>query len=70
MCIVPVRAQYIRVMFTEITRIFKSFINITTCALDVVLGFLGFEEKEKLMEFYEKSILVLGMHAAYFRPEV
>ena len=69
-CIVPVRAQYIRVMFAEITRILNHLLAITTHALDVgaTTPFLwGFEEREKLMEFYER-VSGARMHAAYFRP--
>ena len=51
-CVVPIRAQYIRVMFAEITRILNHLLAITTHALDVgaTTPFLwGFEEREKLM---------------------
>ncbi len=67
---VPLRAQYIRVLFSEITRILSHILNITTLALDVgaMTPFLwGFEEREKLMEFYER-VSGARMHAAYFRP--
>ncbi len=69
-CEVPMRAQYIRVLFSEITRILNHTLNIATQALDLgattPLLWL-FEEREKMMEFYEK---VSGgrMHANYFRP--
>ncbi|MDA0902368.1 MAG: NADH-quinone oxidoreductase subunit D [Proteobacteria bacterium] len=69
-CEVPLRAQYIRVLFSEITRILNHIMAITTQALDVgamtPLLWL-FEEREKMMEFYER---VSGgrMHANYFRP--
>ena len=69
-CVVPIRAQYIRVMFAEITRILNHLLAITTHALDVgaTTPFLwGFEEREKLMEFYER-VSGARMHAAYFRP--
>jgi NADH-quinone oxidoreductase subunit D len=66
----PVRAQYIRVLFSEITRILNHILNITTFALDVgaMTPLLwGFEEREKLMEFYER-VSGARLHAAYFRP--
>ncbi len=67
---VPVRAQYIRVLFSEIGRVLNHILNITTHAMDV--GALTpilwlFEEREKLMEFYER-ICGARLHAAYFRP--
>ena len=66
---VPIRAQYIRVMFCEIGRILSHLLNITTQAMDV--GALtptlwGFEEREKLMGFYEK-VSGSRLHANYFR---
>src|ERR1700743_321890 len=67
---VPVRAQYIRVLFMEITRILNHLMAITTHALDVgaLTPFLwAFEEREKLMEFYER-VSGARMHAAYIRP--
>jgi NADH-quinone oxidoreductase subunit D len=67
---VPPRGQYIRVLFSEITRILNHILNITTFALDVgaVTPLLwGFEEREKLMEFYER-VSGARLHAAYFRP--
>ena len=69
-CTVPLRAQYIRVLFSEITRILNHLLALTTHALDVgaFTPFLwAFEEREKLMEFYE-SVSGARMHAAYFRP--
>lgn len=69
-CDVPVRAQYIRVLFDEITRILNHLLAITTHALDVgaMTPFLwAFEEREKLMEFYER-VSGARMHAAYVRP--
>jgi NADH-quinone oxidoreductase subunit D len=67
---VPIRGQLIRVLFCEIGRILNHLLNITTQALDV--GALtpplwGFEEREKLMVFYERACGA-RMHAAYFRP--
>lgn len=68
--IVPFRAQIIRVIFSEITRILNHLLAITTHALDVgaLTPFLwGFEERERLMEFYER-VSGARMHAAYIRP--
>jgi NADH-quinone oxidoreductase subunit D len=67
---VPRRAQFIRVIFSEIGRILSHILNVTTQAMDV--GALtpplwGFEEREKLMVFYERAS-GSRMHAAYFRP--
>jgi len=67
---IPLRAKLIRVLFTEITRILNHLLNLTTHALDVgaMTPFLwGFEEREKLLMFYEK-VSGARMHAAYFRP--
>lgn len=69
-CKVPLRGQYIRVLFSELTRILNHTMNITTQALDVgattPLLWL-FEEREKLMEFYER-VSGSRMHSNYFRP--
>ena len=69
-CKVPLRVQYIRVIFCEITRILNHIMSITTHALDVgaftPLLWL-FEEREKLMEFYER-VSGARLHAAYIRP--
>jgi len=67
---VPKRAQLIRVLYSEIGRILSHLLNVTTQAMDV--GALtpplwGFEEREKLMVFYERAS-GSRMHAAYFRP--
>jgi NADH-quinone oxidoreductase subunit D len=67
---VPQRAKYIRTMFAEITRILNHILNTTAHALDVgamtpILWL--FEEREKLMEFYER-VSGARFHAAYFRP--
>jgi NADH dehydrogenase (ubiquinone) Fe-S protein 2 len=67
--IVPLRAQYIRVLFSEITRILNHLLAVTTHAIDIgaFTPFLwAFEEREKLMGFYEK-VSGARMHAAYFR---
>jgi NADH dehydrogenase (ubiquinone) Fe-S protein 2 len=64
------RAQYIRVIFAEITRILNHLMSLTTHAMDVgaLTPFLwAFEEREKLMEFYER-VSGARMHAAYVRP--
>jgi len=67
---VPRRAQLIRVLYSEIGRLLSHILNVTTQAMDV--GALtpplwGFEEREKLMVFYERAS-GSRMHAAYFRP--
>ena len=67
---VPIRAQYIRVLFSEITRLLNHLLALTCHAMDVgaLTPFLwGFEEREKLMEFYER-VSGARMHAAYIRP--
>ncbi len=66
---VPLRAQYIRVLFDELTRILNHLLNITTMALDVgaMTPLLWmFEEREKLMGFYEQ-VSGARMHANYYR---
>ncbi len=65
----PRRGQLIRVLYCEIGRILSHLLNVTTQAMDV--GALtpplwGFEEREKLMVFYERAS-GSRMHAAYFR---
>jgi NADH-quinone oxidoreductase subunit D len=67
---IPPRAQYIRVLFSELTRLLNHLLNITTFALDVgaMTPFLwGFEEREILMNFYER-VSGARLHANYFRP--
>lgn len=67
---VPIRAKYIRVLFAELTRILNHIMGIGTHALDVgamTPFFWLFEEREKLMEFYER-VSGARMHAAYIRP--
>ena len=67
---VPPRSQYIRVLYSEIGRILNHLLNITTFAIDVgaMTPLLwGFEQREKLMEFYERASGA-RLHAAYFRP--
>ena len=68
--LVPKRASLIRVLYCEIGRILNHLLNVTTQAMDV--GALtpplwGFEEREKLMIFYERACGA-RLHAAYFRP--
>ncbi len=66
---VPIRAQFIRVMFCEIGRILSHLLNITTQALDVgalTPSLWGFEERETLMTFYER-VSGSRLHANYFR---
>ena len=67
---VPIRGQLIRVLYCEIGRILNHLLNVTTQAMDV--GALtpplwGFEEREKLMVFYERASGA-RLHANYFRP--
>jgi NADH-quinone oxidoreductase subunit D len=67
---VPRRASLIRVLYSEIGRVLNHLLNVTTQAMDV--GALtpplwGFEEREKLMIFYERACGA-RLHAAYFRP--
>ena len=69
-CDIPLRAQYIRVLFAEITRILNHLLAVGCHAMDVgaMTPFLwAFEEREKLMEFYER-VSGARMHAAYVRP--
>ena len=67
---IPRRASLIRVLYCEIGRVLNHLMNVTTQAMDV--GALtpplwGFEEREKLMEFYERASGA-RLHSAYFRP--
>ncbi len=67
---VPKRGQLIRILYSEIGRILSHIMNVTTQALDVgalTPPLLGFEEREKLMVFYERAS-GSRMHAAYIRP--
>lgn len=67
---VPRRAQFIRVLFSELGRVTNHLLNITTFAMDVgaITPLLyGFEEREKIMEFYER-VCGARLHAAYLRP--
>jgi NADH-quinone oxidoreductase subunit D len=66
----PPRAQYIRVLYAEITRILNHLLNLPAMAMDVgaiTPFFWGFEERERLLEFYER-VSGARFHAAYFRP--
>ena len=68
--VAPERAQWIRTLFAEITRILNHLLNITTYALDVGAlspSLWGFEERETLMEFHEEASGA-RLHANYFRP--
>ena len=67
---IPKRAKFIRVIFAEITRILNHLLAIGCHAMDVgamTPMLWAFEEREKLMEFYER-VSGARMHAAYFRP--
>jgi len=67
---IPKRAQYIRVIFCELTRILNHLLAVGCHAMDVgamTPMLWGFEEREKLMEFYER-VSGARMHAAYIRP--
>ncbi|MDB5505673.1 MAG: NADH-quinone oxidoreductase subunit [Devosia sp.] len=68
--VVPIRGQLIRVLYSEISRLLSHLLNVTTQAMDV--GALtpplwGFEQREKLMVFYERAS-GSRMHAAFIRP--
>ncbi|MDA1100658.1 MAG: NADH-quinone oxidoreductase subunit D [Proteobacteria bacterium] len=66
---VPARGQAIRVLFSEITRLLNHILNITSHAMDVgaiTPALWGYEEREKLMEFYE-GVSGARLHANYFR---
>lgn len=68
--VLPTRAKVIRTLFLELTRLLNHLMAVTTHALDVgaLTPFLwGFEERERLMEFYER-VSGARMHAAYIRP--
>jgi NADH-quinone oxidoreductase subunit D len=66
---VPPRGQYVRVLYCEIGRVLNHLMNVTTQAMDcgaLTPPLWGFEEREKLMVFYERAS-GSRMHAAYFR---
>jgi NADH-quinone oxidoreductase subunit D len=67
---IPERAKWIRTLFSEITRVLNHLLNVTTYALDVgaiTPSLWGFEEREKLLDFYEQ-VSGARFHANYFRP--
>jgi NADH-quinone oxidoreductase subunit D len=67
---VPIRAQYIRVMMDEVTRILNHLLNIGTHALDIgamAVTLYTFREREDLMDVYE-AVSGARLHAAYYRP--
>ncbi|WP_041186222.1 NADH-quinone oxidoreductase subunit D [Candidatus Kinetoplastidibacterium desouzai] len=67
---VPIRAQYIRVMFDEITRVLNHLMSLGSHALDVgamAVFLYAFREREDLMDCYE-AVSGARMHAAYYRP--
>jgi NADH-quinone oxidoreductase subunit D len=67
---VPKRGQYVRVLYSEIGRLLSHLLSVTTQAMDcgaLTPPLWGFEEREKLMVFYERAS-GSRMHAAYFRP--
>src|SRR3989338_2431718 len=67
---VPIRAQYIRVMFDEITRILNHLFGVATLGLDLgamTVFLYGFREREDLLDCYE-AVSGARMHAAYYRP--
>ena len=69
-CKIPQRAKFIRVIFAEITRILNHLLAVGCHAMDVgamTPMLWAFEEREKLMEFYER-VSGARMHASYFRP--
>jgi NADH-quinone oxidoreductase subunit D len=66
----PPRGQYIRVLFAEITRILNHLLSVTAFGLDVgamTPMLWGFEQREILMEFYER-VSGARLHSSYFRP--
>ncbi|MBL6951402.1 MAG: NADH-quinone oxidoreductase subunit D [Alphaproteobacteria bacterium] len=66
---VPARGQAVRVLFSEITRLLNHLLNITSHAMDVgaiTPALWGYEERERLMEFYE-GVSGARIHANYFR---
>lgn len=68
--VVPPRAQYIRVMFAELTRILNHILNITTQIIDIGATtplLWMFEERERILEFYERASGA-RFHSAYIRP--
>jgi NADH-quinone oxidoreductase subunit D len=69
-CEVPLRAQYLRVIFCELTRILNHILNVTTQAIDIGATtplLWMFEEREKILAFYERASGA-RYHSAYIRP--
>lgn len=69
-CQIPLRGQYIRVIFLELTRILNHILNVTTQILDIGATtplLWMFEEREKILEFYERASGA-RFHSAYIRP--
>lgn len=69
-CVVPIRAQYIRVLFSELTRIMNHLLNISSHAIDTgaITPLLWlFEKREEILEFCER-VSGARFHAAYIRP--
>lgn len=69
-CEIPLRAKYIRVLFLELTRILNHIMNVTTQAIDIGATtplLWMFEEREKILEFYERASGA-RFHSAYIRP--
>ena len=67
---IPDRAKWIRTMFAEITRVLSHLLSVTSFALDcgaLTPALWGYEEREKLLEFYE-AVSGARYHANYFRP--
>ena len=67
---VPLRGQYLRMVFDELTRICNHILNLTTFALDVgavTPSLWGFEQRELIFEFFERASGA-RMHCAYYRP--
>ncbi len=69
-CEIPLRAQYLRVIFSEFTRILNHILNVTTQAIDIGATtplLWMFEERERILEFYERASGA-RFHSAYIRP--
>jgi len=69
-CNIPIRAKIIRILYCEITRLLNHLLALTTHALDIgamTPFFWAFEEREKLMEFYER-VCGARFHANFIRP--
>ncbi len=67
---IPIRAKWIRTMYAEITRVLNHLLNVTSFGLDcgaLTPALWGYEEREKLLEFYEAASGA-RYHANYFRP--